>query len=210
MTSPIQPDSTPPDPSNGYDALAEQFIASRSETIGVDLLAAWVRSLPSGAEVLDLGCGHGVPVTRLLLAQGRTVFAVDASPRLVAAFRERFPGVAVECAAAESSRWFDRPFDAIVAWGLLFLLPPATQLAILRRAAEALRPGGALLFTSPAQPCAWNDSLTGRRSVSLGSAAYRSALEASGLKLDREADDAGGNHTYFASRPGPTERPRRL
>ncbi len=195
-------EANPPDPSNGYDALAEEFVASRSETIGVDLLSEWALSLPPGAEVLDLGCGHGVPVTRLLLAQDYAVFAVDASPRLVAAFRKRFPECAIECAPAEQSRWFDRRFDAIVAWGLLFLLPPATQLAILRRVGEALRPSGEFLFTAPAQSCAWNDALTGRRSISLGSAAYRTALEASGLRLDREADDAGCNHTYFATRPG--------
>lgn len=188
------------DSSAGYDALADEFMVRRSTVIGVALIREWARTLPAGALVLDLGCGHGVPITQTLVDAGPSVYAVDASPRLVAACRARFPDLTVECAPVEQSSWFDRSYDGIVAWGLLFLLAPDVQLAIIRKAAGRLRAAGSLVFTAPAEPIEWTDVLTRRLSVSLGAPRYRRALEDAGLRLVREADDEGENHYYFAAR----------
>ncbi len=186
--------------SSGYDAMADEFMARRSPVIGVALIREWARALPAGGAVLDLGCGHGVPVTQTLVDGGLSVHAVDASPRLVAAFRARFPDVAVECAPVEQSSWFDRSYDGIVAWGLLFLLAPDVQLAVIRKAAGTLRIGSSLVFTAPAEPAEWPDVLTGHACVSLGAPEYRRAVEDAGLRVVREADDEGENHYYFAVR----------
>jgi len=78
-------------PSNGYDALAEEFIVSRAVHVGVATVRGWSRALPAGATVLDLGCGSGVPVSSTLMDEGLIVYGLDASPRMVAAFRSRFP-----------------------------------------------------------------------------------------------------------------------
>ena len=40
----------------------------------------WVRTLPPGARVVDLGCGSGFPITEVLVAEGLDVYAVDAAP----------------------------------------------------------------------------------------------------------------------------------
>ena len=186
-----------PDPSNGYEATAAQFITRRSR-VGAEEVRAWARALPRHAHVLDVGCGGGVPITEMLLAEGCQVAAVDAAPSLVAAFRERFPDVPIACEAAESSALFDRTYDGIVAWGLMFLLRPAAQRQLIAHLSRALRPGGALLFTSPAEPCTWTDVLTRQRSESLGAAAYREALASHGVVVEKEFDDEGGNHYYVA------------
>lgn len=192
----------PPDSSNGYEAAASEFISVRNRSgIGAATVRAWARSLPPGGDVLDLGCGHGVPISQTLIDAGLNVFGVDASPTMIAAFRAQFPEVPAECSAVESSRLFDRSFDAAVAWGLIFLLPPDAQSDLVRRVAGALRPGGRFLFTSPAQECEWRDNLTGQLSTSLGRAEYRRILEESGLLLEGEADDEGENHYYLALKP---------
>ena len=53
------------------------------------------------------------------------------------------------------------PSDAVLAWGLMFLLQAEDQHRLIQRFAEILVPGGRLLFTSPAKPAAWNDVMTG-------------------------------------------------
>jgi hypothetical protein len=59
------------DLSNGYEALARTFMARRSESaVGVVTARAWAASLPSGGTVLDLGCGHGVPISQTLIEAG--------------------------------------------------------------------------------------------------------------------------------------------
>lgn len=45
---------------------------------------------------------------------------------MVATFRERFSGVPIEQDTVEASEFFDRSFDCVLAWGLLFLLEPQT------------------------------------------------------------------------------------
>jgi SAM-dependent methyltransferase len=185
------------DLSHGWDAVAEAFMAARSD-VGVDVVRRWAGHLPPEGAVVDLGCGFGEPVTRTLIETGLEVWGVDASPTLVAEYRRRFPDCPVACEVAEASALFGRPFDGAVAVGLLFLLPKADQRRLIARVARALTSGGRFLFSAPRQVCAWDDMLTGRPSRSLGEAAYREALEAVGLTLVGQRTDAGGNHYFDA------------
>lgn len=150
--------------------------------------------------MLDIGCGHGVPITEALIQDGFEVFGVDASPTLVAAFRERFPGAHVECNGVEDSAFFGRNFDGVVAWGLLFLLAAERQRPLIGRMAEVLKPRGQLLFTAPREVCTWEDSLTGLESRSLGREVYESELRAHGLVLTGNDTDEGRNYYYFATK----------
>jgi 2-polyprenyl-3-methyl-5-hydroxy-6-metoxy-1,4-benzoquinol methylase len=191
-----------PDSSRGYEPWAAEFISGRTHsTVGASTVREWAGALPHGASVLDLGCGHGVPVSEVLIADGFRLYGVDASPTLVAAFRERFPGVPVDCSAVEDSTFFNRTFDAVVSWGLMFLLSADTQAKVIAKVARALNPGGAFLFTSPEQACTWLDALSGRPSISLGRGAYERIIRGEGLRLHGERWDEGDNHYYLVSKP---------
>ena len=187
-----------PDDSNGYEEAAEVFLRARNPVIGAATVLEWSKRLAPGSAVLDLGCGHGVPISRVLTEQCFRVYGVDASARLIAEFRKRFPAAHAEHAPVERSEFFRRPFDAAVAWGLLFLLPAATQKALIGRVARALRPGGAFLFTSPREAVTWADALTGRISISLGRDGYEQSLRAEGFTLTGDQIDEGDNYYYFA------------
>ena len=191
------------DRSNGYEEIAPAFIAGRgsdrNET-GVSVVSDWSRALPPAATVLDLGCGTGVPISQALIERGFRVYGVDASPKMIAAFRSRFPTVPLQCAAVEDSDFFGRIFDGVAAWGLLFLLAPPVQHQLMRKVAAALRSGGRFLFTAPRQNCSWADLLTGRTSISLGYNAYRDALAAAGMPLIGTCLDDADNHYYFAEK----------
>jgi SAM-dependent methyltransferase len=131
---------------------------------------------------------------------GLIVYGVDAAPTLIAAFRSRFPQAPAACEPVETSRFFERTFDGVVAVGLMFLLPADVQRALIRKVATALRPGGRFLFTAPVQRCSWADLQTGRESRSLGGGAYRTLLANVGFTLVGEDVDEGGNHYYDAVR----------
>lgn len=195
--------STRKDRSNGWEVIADQFIAQRS-SIGAATTRAWCRTLPPGASVLDLGCGTGVPITKALIEEGCVVRGIDASPSLVTAFQRQFPQTPVACEPAEESDFFGETYDGIVAIGLMFLLQPDIQQAMIRRVAAALKPGGRFLFTAPVQIGTWMDILTGRPSISLGNEPYRRALNGVGLEVMSEYVDEGENHYYDAIRWKPT------
>lgn len=183
-----------------WETAAHDLIRSRDHSrIGAGVVRQWARSLPEKATVLDLGCGHGVPITQELVNRGGlNIYAMDASPTLVSAFRERFPAVRVACERVEDSTFFARTFDGAVAWGLIFLLAPTTQRELLGRIASVLRPAGRFLFTAPTQDGQWTDISTGLPSTSLGREEYIRALNAAGLELATEFHDEGDNHYYDA------------
>src|SRR5215472_3451005 len=88
------------DRSNGYESIAAEYIAGRGTggTLGASHVRRWASELPRGAEVLDLGCGTGVPISQALMESGLAVYGVDASPSMIAAFRRRFSDLPAECA----------------------------------------------------------------------------------------------------------------
>lgn len=186
------------------EEVSSVFIAGRGSGIGVGIgasvVAEWATVLPRGATVLDLGCGTGDPITRIFIERGFKVYAVDASPSMVAAFQARFPSVPVQCAAAEESGFFGLTFDAVVSWGLFFLLEAEVQRKLIAKVAGALRHGGKFLFTATRHSCSWRDAMTERISVSLGQEAYQRALEAHGLMLVGTEIDEGENFYYFAQK----------
>lgn len=193
---------TEDDPSNGYEAVASEFAARREQSeIGVATVRRWARSLPSGASILDLGCGHGVPISMALMKAGFAIHGVDASPSLTAAFRRCLPHAPVTCEPVEDSGFFGRTFDGIIAIALMFLLPADVQREVIRKVALALNPGGRFLFTCPAETCTWADILTGRRSLSLGVEEYEAVLTAVGLTPVAGYVDEGDNHYYDARKP---------
>lgn len=175
--------------------MAAKLIANRNPTIGVSTVRGWATSLAAGASILDLGCGHGFPISTALAEDGFDVFGIDASPELVAEFRRQLPGASVCCEAVETSSFFDRRFDAAIAIGLIFLLREDIQRRLICRVATALTPGGRFLFTAPAQDTSWKDMLTGRQSRSLGMDAYLNILRDADLELLGEFTDEGENHT---------------
>jgi SAM-dependent methyltransferase len=188
------------DRSNGYDDQADEFAGRRSPAIGVREVEAWARRLPANATALDLGCGIGEPISVALQRAGCFVYGIDASPRMIAAFTRRLPDAHAACEAAEDSAFFNRTFDGIVSWGLMFLLPAETQALVIGKAARALNVDGSLMFTAPAPSCEWQDNLTGRRSISLGAEAYYRLLNEHGLTMTEEFEDEGDNHYYVAVR----------
>jgi SAM-dependent methyltransferase len=196
---------TSEDVSNGYEGIASIYVAGRGtrpvvgDAIGAATVKPWAQAFPRGATVLDLGSGPGEPSTRILQEAGLATYAVDASPAMVAAFRERFPGVPIEQNTVEASAFFDRTFDGVLAWGLIFLLEPVAQALVIKKVAGALKPGGRFLFTAP-EALEWSDAMTGRQSTSLGAKTYERLLRDAGLTWVAEAQDEGDNHYYFVER----------
>lgn len=183
------------DPSNGYDAIADQFISVRSDA-GHQIVSDWAKSLQQKASVIDIGAGPGEPITSALVENYCTVWALDASPTMVDAFKARFPDIEIACEAAEQSSFFDRTFDGAIAIGLMFLLAETAQRDLIESISKALKPGGRFLFSAPVETGTWEDTLTGNLSRSLGLAAYKRALMDAGFHLMDQFVDEGGSNYY--------------
>jgi SAM-dependent methyltransferase len=132
----------------GYDRVAEQYLATKDADDPITLaeLENLTRGLPSGAAVLELGCGAGVPATRWL-ARRFAVTGVDVSARQLELASRHVP--AAEFVKADMTTLdFERAsFDAVVVFHSIIHVPRAEHPALLEEIQRWLRPGGALLAT---------------------------------------------------------------
>jgi cyclopropane fatty-acyl-phospholipid synthase-like methyltransferase len=180
-----------------YEMHAHDFLDARDRSlVGAAVVALWARTLPAGTDVIEIACGGGYPVSRTLVEAGVNLWAIEPSPSLLEQFRLRFPAIPTQCSLALESDYFQRQFGAAIAIGLLFLLAPVEQVALIRRVSEILSPGGRFLFTAPIETASWHDATTGHECRSLGRETYVEALENAGFHLLGTHVDEGQNNYY--------------
>jgi len=107
----------------------------------VDLLVSLV---PAGAPVVDLGCGCGLPATKLL-ARNFDVTGVDLSPVQIERAKRMVPQARFVCDDMSRVAFEDQSLAAVVSFYAIIHLPLDEHQALFRRIFGWLRPGGYLL-----------------------------------------------------------------
>jgi tRNA (uracil-5-)-methyltransferase TRM9 len=104
---------------------------------------AFLDALPSGAKVLDIGCGNG----KNMLARADLCFTgVEPSAALCAICAER--GLSVVQADARDLPFKEQTFDAVIMIAVLHHLTPESHSQALCEIQRVLTPGGKALITN--------------------------------------------------------------
>jgi cyclopropane fatty-acyl-phospholipid synthase-like methyltransferase len=138
----------------GYDAISHSYRDDEGRSNPatdekVERYREWVNELAGiikpGSQVLDLGCGAGVPATRLLVEAGFHVLGLDFSTVQIARARSLVPGA--EFLEADMATWDAKSesFDAVVSFYALIHLPLVDQQELLPRIRRWLRTEGVFL-----------------------------------------------------------------
>ena len=128
----------------GYDAIAERYLAwsgLRPSKPRLRYLGRALELIPPGTDVLELGCGAGLPMTAAL-ADGRTVTGVDISATQIELARRNVPAATFLQADMTGLEFPAASFDAVVAFYSLTHVPRDEQGPLLEHVAAWLRPGG--------------------------------------------------------------------
>jgi SAM-dependent methyltransferase len=132
----------------GYDAIALRY-AEWSGQVDRPTLE-WLRDLDGrladGSDVLELGCGRGVPAARELARRHR-VTGVDISAVQIELARHHVPEASFVQADAIELEVADGSLDAVVALHLFGHVPREEQPELIGRIGRWLRPGRWLLAT---------------------------------------------------------------
>jgi cyclopropane fatty-acyl-phospholipid synthase-like methyltransferase len=139
---------------SGYDAISMAYrddlgCANPSGAEDTAAYKTWLDELagllPDAARVLDLGCGAGVPASRILVDLGLEVTGVDISAVQIERARLLVPEATF--VKADMATWDFEPdsYDAIVTLYALIHVPLDDQRRLFTRLAQWLRPGGYLL-----------------------------------------------------------------
>ena len=205
---------TVPDPTEivrrGYDALS--YLYRRDDEYPAQY-ASWLATLrqrlPTSADILDLGCGCGIPVAKTLSHGGHRVTGVDLSQVQINRARALVPLATFRCADATRVTFPDGAFDTVICLYALIHMPTDSQAQLITRIATWLRPGGWLLATTGAHD--W----TGTEDHWLGgtatmwwshpdAATYREWITQVGLHIDSEEfvpEAVGGHQLFWALKP---------
>jgi ubiquinone/menaquinone biosynthesis C-methylase UbiE len=132
-----------------YDAIAEEFL---EWTQGIRLeerekyTSILFKYLASDAQVLELGCGAGVPTTQKL-AECFQVTGVDISSRQIELARTNVPNAEFLCADMMQLALPPASFDAVTAFYSVVHVPREEQPELFGNIHRWLRPGGLLVAT---------------------------------------------------------------
>lgn len=153
MTDPDLETPAPPDGSpqaivaDGYDRMAGRYFAwsdERPSATRLAMLDLALATIPPGSEVVELGCGAGVPMT-VALSKDRRVVGYDISRTQLAMARANVPAATFHQADLVTLDLPPASTDAVLAFYVLTHVPRDTHADLLRRIARWLRPGGVLL-----------------------------------------------------------------
>lgn len=132
---------------DGYDRMAERYLAwsalapSEARLRALELADALI---PAGADVLELGCGAGLPMTARL-AIDRRLTGVDISAEQIRRARRNVPGATFIRADLTT---IDRPpasLDAVVAFYCITHVPRDEHAPLFAGIRRWLRPGGVFI-----------------------------------------------------------------
>ncbi|WP_116131270.1 class I SAM-dependent methyltransferase [Tropicimonas sp. IMCC34043] len=126
-----------------YDAEAEAYAAMVGSDRPYPVLERFLRDLPPGGRVLDLGCGTGLWAARMI-AQGFSVDAIDASEGMAAVARARH-GITVRVGTFDTVTEVSQ-YDGVWAHYSLLHAPRDAFAGHLATLARALKPQGRLFL----------------------------------------------------------------
>lgn len=190
---------------DSYDAIAEDYTAWSTRTADVRL--GYLHKLlallsPAHDDVLEIGCGAGIPTTETLLAHGPAlrITANDLSSSQIALGKASLEKVAgAGAGAGDRVAWVhgdmlgldfpDGSFDVVLGFYTIQHLPREEQTTMLGRIARWLRPGGYMLINFPAEEdehvvmTGWMGERGWVYMSAWGPEKYRSLVEETGLQV---------------------------
>ena len=132
----------------GYNHITQnylQLVEAMGMTVREKYLNLLVKLLPANAQVLELGCGAGIPMTKFL-SERFQVTGVDISSNQLALARQNVPNA--EFIQSDMVHFMtDRCFDGIVAFYSMTHVPRDEHRQLLNMIYRLLKPGGILIAT---------------------------------------------------------------
>ncbi len=157
-----------------------------------ELLNLFIKSMPKGGKVLDLGCGTGIPIGKKLQNAGLNIIGVDVSDEMIKEFQKNLPGSSSFRMPMTEINWKEE-FDGIVSSFSLLCLPPNDFALMSNKICHALkRDGWFLLFLNEGYSKLGRvQEIQGQRMYSMGVSEkeVRDNFETKGMaivKLERE------------------------
>ncbi len=134
---------------HGYLELERRYRGTEEEIRErISAYLPWLQKIPTGAPVLDVGCGRGEALA-LLRDHGIPGRGIDSSARMVSLCHERGLEAEEGDAFAALAALPESSLGAVVSFHVIEHLPAGLLDRLVRLAYRALKPGGVLILETP-------------------------------------------------------------
>jgi ubiquinone/menaquinone biosynthesis C-methylase UbiE len=132
----------------GYDKVAKIYDEQRDKYNSDALLLRFCRMMRKGADVLDMGCGAGVPVTKGLVSKGFKVTGIDFSKNMLALARKNVPAAKFKRMDMTKMKFKANSFDGVVSFYAIIHVPREKHSRMYKSLHRIIRPGGVFLVNA--------------------------------------------------------------
>jgi ubiquinone/menaquinone biosynthesis C-methylase UbiE len=130
----------------GYNAIADRYLAERRrDSADVHLLNEFMARLPANANILDAGCGAGIPISQILSARFR-VTGVDFSEAQIELAKKHVTHGTFLCQDMTRLDFPENTFDRICSYYAIIHIPRENHQPLLANFHRMLKPGGFTLL----------------------------------------------------------------
>lgn len=130
----------------GYNQIAELYLAERTiDSEDVHLLGDFIELLSADAEILDAGCGAGIPISKKL-AEHFHVTGVDFSEKQIELAKKNIPHAKFFREDMTKLNFPDDTFDGICSYYAIIHIPRGEHQPLLVNFHRMLRTGGMALL----------------------------------------------------------------
>lgn len=130
----------------GYNAIANRYLAERArDSEDVILIRNLIESLNDDANVLDAGCGAGVPISQMLSERFK-VTGVDFSEAQIELAKKNVPDGTFICADMTKLDFPENSFDGICSYYAIIHIPREEHQSLLANFYRMLKPNGYALL----------------------------------------------------------------
>lgn len=127
-----------------YNLIAEDWFKDHHEdTWWIGGTDKFVSLLPTGASVLDVGCGAGVK-SQYLFNKGLNVTGVDFSEKMIEIAKREVLSVQFQVMDIKNMIGLEETFDGVLAQAVLLHIPKAEVAAVIDELKSRLKEGGYL------------------------------------------------------------------
>jgi ubiquinone/menaquinone biosynthesis C-methylase UbiE len=131
---------------DGYNVIAERYLSQRKhDSENVRLLDEFIERIPANAEVLDAGCGAGIPISQRLRERFH-VTGMDFSEAQIELAKQNVPNATFLCQDMTELSFPDDTFDGITSYYAIIHIPRGEHHALLANIHRMLKPGGLALL----------------------------------------------------------------
>ncbi len=180
---------------DGYNKIAQVYLANRDRLKSAKHIHQLLKYLPKNSNILDLGCGAGVPIDDILIKSGNDVIGLDISRVQIDLARKNCPRGEYLVADITTLKKRDYLVNAVVCFYTLFHLPRNEHKKMLTTMNSFLQKDGMLLVTMGDREFEGEHKMyeTPMWSSQYGTAKNRQLVNEAGFEIvTDEIDNSGG------------------